>query len=69
LSKLLRDEEPVLRGHAAWALGRIGRREGLAAVTVALEQERDDDVRREMVEALSSQASNPAGSGVTPAGG
>lgn len=48
LAALLVDPEPLLRGHAAWALGRIGAREGLAAAAAALEMETDGDVRREM---------------------
>jgi epoxyqueuosine reductase len=52
LRTLLADAEPLVRGHAAWALGRIGRREGLAAVSAALETETDADVRRELAAAL-----------------
>ncbi|MCO5188476.1 MAG: tRNA epoxyqueuosine(34) reductase QueG [Anaerolineae bacterium] len=45
---LLDDHEPLLRGHAAWALGRIGRRDGLAAVEGRFSAETDPDVRYEM---------------------
>lgn len=52
LMALLRDAEPLVRGHAAWALGRIGQRDGLAAVAAALEQETDTAVQAESAAAL-----------------
>lgn len=52
LKALLMDPEPLLRGHAAWAIGRIGERGGLAAVAAALAQESDADVRGEMAAVL-----------------
>jgi epoxyqueuosine reductase len=45
---LLADDEPLVRGHAAWALGQIGRRDGLAAVAERLSAETDPEVREEM---------------------
>jgi epoxyqueuosine reductase len=48
LMALLSDHAPLARGHAAWALGRIGVREGLAAVRQALAIETDDQAREEM---------------------
>ena len=49
----LSDPEPIVRGHAAWALGRLdlqaSTREGLER---ALTRETDEDVRREIVEVL-----------------
>jgi epoxyqueuosine reductase len=48
LIDLLADNSPLVRGHAAWALGRIGRPEGLAAVAAALQVETDPEVRAEM---------------------
>jgi epoxyqueuosine reductase len=51
LTALLTDREPLVRGHAAWALHRIGSREARAAVAAALTQETDESVRQEMAEA------------------
>jgi epoxyqueuosine reductase len=50
LTALLTDREPLARGHAAWALHRIGSREARAAVAAALTQETDESVRQEMAE-------------------
>jgi epoxyqueuosine reductase len=52
LSHLLADAEPLVRGHAAWALGRIG--EGVAHVALrgALGAEEDAWVREEIGRAL-----------------
>jgi epoxyqueuosine reductase len=49
LMPLLADPEPLVRGHAAWALRQIGTREALAAVASALTTESDPAVREEMV--------------------
>ena len=43
---------PLARGHAAWALGRIGGAEAEAALRDALATEADPDVRDEIAEAL-----------------
>lgn len=43
---LLRDAEPLVRGHAAWALQRIGGETAGAALAEALIAETDDAVRR-----------------------
>lgn len=48
LAALLQDESPLVRGHAAWALHRIGGEAAHTAVTAALAVEADDDVRREL---------------------
>ncbi|MHB0937968.1 MAG: tRNA epoxyqueuosine(34) reductase QueG [Armatimonadota bacterium] len=45
----LHDSEPLVRGHAAWALGRLGAREALEE---ALEHETDEYVREEIALAL-----------------
>lgn len=42
---LLKEARPEMRGAAAWALGRIGGVEALAAVEQALQGEADDNVR------------------------
>jgi epoxyqueuosine reductase len=46
------DPRPVIRGTAAWALGKIGGLEARGAVESALEKESDEDVRREMENSL-----------------
>ena len=48
LINLLSDSEPLLRGHAAWALQQIGGREAETAVAATLDQETDLEVRAEM---------------------
>lgn len=48
LIHLLQDHEPLIRGHAAWALQQVGTREAKTAVAQALEQETKEIVRREM---------------------
>jgi len=56
---LIEDLKPLVRGSAAWALGRIGSEAGdeaaqqaINALTQALEEERDDTVRDEIEGAL-----------------
>ncbi|MCP4425945.1 MAG: tRNA epoxyqueuosine(34) reductase QueG [Chloroflexi bacterium] len=49
LIALLADPEPIIRGHAAWALQQIGGHEAETAVAQALQRETDELVRREMV--------------------
>jgi epoxyqueuosine reductase len=48
LIHLLNDSEPLIRGHAAWALRQIGTREAETAVARALQQETNENVRQEM---------------------
>ena len=50
LTMALADEDPVVRGHAAWAIGRIDPRH--ASLTQALAIESDDRVRSEITRAL-----------------
>jgi epoxyqueuosine reductase len=50
LIDLLRDESALVRGHAAWALGRLGA--GRDALRTALAREADEDVRREIGAAM-----------------
>ncbi len=52
LSALLADAAPIVRGHAAWALGRIGGAAAGAALAAALAAETDPDVRPELSAAL-----------------
>lgn len=52
LTKALGDVDPIVRGHAAWALGRL--EPGSRALHDALGHERDDAVRAEITGALGS---------------
>ncbi|MBI3966770.1 MAG: tRNA epoxyqueuosine(34) reductase QueG, partial [Chloroflexi bacterium] len=48
LVRALADPEPLVRGHVAWALGRLGGPEARSALEAALETEADDWVREEI---------------------
>jgi epoxyqueuosine reductase len=48
LVEALAHDEPLVRGHAAWALGRIGNDEAARALTAALAGEADPWVREEI---------------------
>ena len=52
LAQALGDDAPVVRSHAAWALGRIGGVDARKALLQALLEEVDDAVRQEMESAL-----------------
>ena len=52
LIQALEDQEPLVRGHVAWALGQIGSSESLEALGKRLEVETDSEVREEIKEAL-----------------
>jgi epoxyqueuosine reductase len=52
LVALLEDDEPLVRGHAAWALGRIGGAEALDALRAMAKGEVDGEVRQEVRLAL-----------------
>jgi epoxyqueuosine reductase len=52
LLPLLADPWPLVRGHAAWAVGQIGTTEGQTALTSVLARETDEDVRSELSLAL-----------------
>ena len=52
LAAALNDEEPLVRGHAAWALGRIGTEGALQALLGRAEVEEDEWVRDEIASAL-----------------
>ena len=53
LASLLReDEDPILRTHAAWALGQIGGQSALTALDSAYTGESDNDVKHAIVVAL-----------------
>ena len=52
LVRALEDEEPLVRGHAAWALGRIGSRDALGALSSREGEESDPFVLDEINQAL-----------------
>ncbi len=54
LMKALYDDEPLIRGHAAWALGRIGGNDAVQALQAAATMEEDIEVRKEIAYALES---------------
>ena len=52
LVEALRDPEPLVRGYAAWAMGRLGGAEARSSIERAFSQEADESARREMESAL-----------------
>jgi len=54
LAEALRDPEPLVRGYAAWALGRLGGAEARSALENALRDETDEKARGEMNSALAA---------------
>ncbi len=52
----LEDEEPLVRSHSAWALGRLGGREARPALERSLRREIDEAVRGEVGLALAARA-------------
>jgi epoxyqueuosine reductase len=58
LMAALRDLEPLVRGHAAWALGRIGGDKNIEALRDALTLECDAWVREELMAALGLPAAH-----------
>ena len=59
----LHDAEPLVRGHAAWALGRIGGEEARRELEEALKEEQDEEVRREIECAMDSMPVSPGSEG------
>ena len=59
LSSVLRHGEPLVRGHAAWALGRLGGPEAAGSLELALSQEDDPEVLAEIEVALEELAHSP----------
>jgi epoxyqueuosine reductase len=49
---LLKDERPVIRGTAAWAIGKLGTTEGNEALHLALETEKEQEVIDEIHKGL-----------------
>jgi epoxyqueuosine reductase len=56
LIRALDDEEALVRGHVAWALGQIGLRHGIQALEKRLRIERDPTVRMEIEDAIMEAA-------------
>ena len=54
LTKVLQSDEPLLREHAAWALGMIGTPEARAALLDALLNETEREVDKELVRSIAS---------------
>jgi epoxyqueuosine reductase len=55
LVRALSDPDTLVRGHAAWALGRIGTDKARAALAEALRQEIDPGAKVEMEQALAGE--------------
>ncbi len=55
----LHDRKPIVRGHAAWALGELGGEQACAALSTLLERERDPWVRDETEQALAQARTEP----------
>ena len=53
LARALKGAEPLVKMHAAWALGRIGGSEAIAALRDAVSVEGDAEVTEEIKAALS----------------
>lgn len=61
LARALRDAEPLVRGHAAWALGRIGTAAARTTLEATLPEEADPWVREEIRRALAACAAKEEG--------
>ena len=59
LIRALNDEEALVRGHVAWALGQIGVHRGIEALEKRLPVERDPTVRMEIEDAIMEVAKLP----------
>lgn len=58
LSKSLKDNEALVRRHAAWALGQIGDQQALEILRTSIESETDPDVRKEIQHAIANIKEN-----------
>ena len=56
LAMMLKEDDPVLRIHASWSLGRLGGEEARAALAATLATEHDGEVYQEMEAALEKLA-------------
>lgn len=59
LISALKDSEPLVRGHVAWALGRVGGAQAVAALRERLLSEEDPEVRAEIEAALTDHEQFP----------
>ena len=59
LAGALKSQDAVVREHAAWALGRIGGPDAVAALSAALDVEGDPSARREVELSLKEMAAHP----------
>jgi len=55
LARLLAGDEPLVRRHAAWALGRVAGEKAATVLSAALEREEDVAVREELAAALQTK--------------
>jgi len=60
------EADPLIRMHAAWALGRLGGVEARRSLECTHRREDDSDVKRELVQALSGQASEATANSLSP---
>jgi len=62
LAEALQDDEPLIRGQAAWALGEIGGENVQKLLTETLQDEENSQVKEEILRTLDNLSkSNPAG--------
>ena len=61
VESLCGDPHPMVRGHAAWALGRIGSPDAVAALRGQSNVERSQEVRAEISMALQPFGPSPSG--------
>jgi epoxyqueuosine reductase len=61
LTRALSHAEPIVRSHAAWALGRIRGEDARAALVAARARETDTEVLREIEQALATATGAPEG--------
>ena len=59
LAKALDDSSPLVRSHAAWALGRIGGADACAALTHCARRETDGSVQEEVQSAMEECGASP----------
>ena len=65
LALALLDDEPLVRGHAAWALGRIGGGHAARALRERLDVEGDPEVKDELEQAIAECGGRDQGHGLT----
>jgi epoxyqueuosine reductase len=68
LAERLDDDEPLVRGHVAWALGRLGGDVAHAALQSRRAHEQDQTVAEEIAAALAELTRDPGHGGEEAAG-